>query len=297
MGAKKKNNINNNERGGEQNENNKKNNGGHEDTKKDEKKPITVVLKIDMDCDGCASKIIKYVRSFDGVETVRAETETNKLSVTGNVDPSKIRDKLHHKTKKKVDLISPQPPKKDNNNNNNNNTSIDNQKDKKLDDKKIKEKEAPVTTAILKLNLHCQGCIVKIKKIVYKTKGVHEHSIDKQKDLVTVKGTMDVKALVDALKEKLKRSVEIVPPKKEKDAAAGGDGGDANGGGKKKKGGGGQEESGGGGKLEGNRMEYVMQPGYGFEYGYPMPGGYDYLVPYHAPQMFSDENPNACSIM
>lgn len=37
------------------------------------------------------------------------------------------------------------------------------------------------------------------------------------KDLVTVKGTMDVKELAPYLKEKLKRSVEVVLPNKEDD--------------------------------------------------------------------------------
>lgn len=35
----------------------------------------------------------------------------------------------------------------------------------------LKPLQAPVTTAVLKLGLHCQGCIEKIHKIVSKTKG------------------------------------------------------------------------------------------------------------------------------
>ena len=41
-------------------------------------------------------------------------------------------------------------------------------------------------------------------------------AIDKEKEMVTVKGTMDVKALAENLMEKLKRRVEVVPPKKDK---------------------------------------------------------------------------------
>lgn len=151
-------------------------------------------------------------------------------------------------------------------------------------------------------------------------------SVDKQKDTVTVKGTMDVKALIEYLKERMKRPVEIVPSKKEKedkDSSNGGGDNNTNGGGKKKKkGGGGNGDGGGDGaveaeaealvgigggmpKIEGNRMEYMnpmmMQPGPCYGYGYPQPPpGYEYgypVVPLHAPQMFSDENPNACSVM
>ena len=67
-----------------------------------------------------------------GVESVEAEATSNKLTVTGKVDPLKIRDYLNHKTKKKVELISPQPQKQDTNKNNNNN----NKEDKKSNDKK-----------------------------------------------------------------------------------------------------------------------------------------------------------------
>ena len=42
-------------------------------------------------------------------------------------------------------------------------------------------------------------------------------SLDGSKDLVTVKGTMDVKEMVSYLNEKLKRNVEVVPPPKKDD--------------------------------------------------------------------------------
>lgn len=148
--------------------------------------------------------------------------------------------------------------------------------------------------------------------------------IDQQKDLVTVTGSMDMKALAESLQEKLRRPVEIVPPKKDKDAGDKDSGKGDNAGAGKKKGGGGD----GGQKAmteddvakmmmmeEMRRMEQHMGPpafGYGpapgFGYGSgPAPGfgyGYGYNPGYvgepghvHAPQMFSDENPNACSVM
>jgi hypothetical protein len=52
------------------------------------------------------------------VETVKAEPESNKLMVAGNVDPTKLRDKMAHKAKKKVELRSLQPKKDDNADNN-----------------------------------------------------------------------------------------------------------------------------------------------------------------------------------
>lgn len=159
--------------------------------------------------------------------------------------------------------------------------------------------------------------------------GVESVNMDGAKDLVTVKGTMDAKELTPYLKKKLKRNVEVVPPKKDDDKK------DKEGGEKKgKKEGeaksGGSEDA---AKAEVNKMEYYgyppppaywydgnfpsgqgqtsyameVHPGYSNQgyYAQPHPGhvnqGYMapyYLNPHHPPpQMFSDENPNACSVM
>ncbi|XVF20296.1 hypothetical protein REPUB_Repub11eG0185800 [Reevesia pubescens] len=311
-----------------------------------EKVTLAVVLKVDCLCEGCATKILKNIREFEGVETVKTESSSNKVTVTGAVDPTAIKEKLVKKTKKKVDLVSPQPKKDDAKEEKK--PDKDKNQDSENNKQEKKPKEVPVTTADLKVQLkcQCQGCIVKIRKIVDETKGVHEFKVDKQKELVTVKGTMDVKALAEALKDKLKKDVEIVPPKKEKDDnKEGGDnggGGGGGGGGKKKKnkggngggGDGGHEANaggdGGGGKIEGNKMEIMVQPefgympgypgympgytgyghpGYGFGYGQPHPHGHGhghgypgyvpgYPVSVHPPhQMFNDENPNACAIL
>jgi len=153
-------------------------------------------------------------------------------------------------------------------------------------------------------------------------------SVDKHKDLVTVKGTMDVKALTGTLKERLNRSVEIVPTKNKNNSDNNNDdtpakdidknntegGSNSNGAGKKKKkgingNGKDKEENVMDGMMEGNKMEYMGMGigGIGYEYGHWVGVGIGYGYGYdasevvgenlHAPQMFSDENPNACSIM
>uniref|UniRef100_A0A5B6ZYN0 HMA domain-containing protein n=1 Tax=Davidia involucrata TaxID=16924 RepID=A0A5B6ZYN0_DAVIN len=345
--------------------------------KKDDGAP-TVVLKFDMHCEGCAKKVKRAVRHIDGVETVKADTASNKLTVTGNVDPGTILAKVEEKIKKKVELVSSTQPKKDGGGGGD--KKPDEKSEKKSDDKKAedkKPKEPPVSTVVLKIRLHCDGCMHKIKRIISKYKGVESVTVDGQKDLVTVMGKMNVNELIPYLKEKLKRSVDIVPPKKddgggekkEKEAAAGGGekkekeaGGDKKEGGdeKKEKEGGGdkKEKEGGGGekkddkakaaasggetKVEVNKMEYhgypssyysVPEPAYnqgyvseyyghapplppplapfnqgyadqGYMVEYSQPPPYSQVPPYaqvpaylHAPQIFSDENPNACSIM
>ncbi|KAF5737530.1 putative Heavy metal transport/detoxification superfamily protein [Tripterygium wilfordii] len=314
--------------------------------KKDDDK---VVLKIDMHCEGCARKIKRAVKHMDGVEDVKADTGANKLTVTGKVDPTKIKERLEEKTKKKVDIISPQP-KKDAA------PKPAEKSESKPAEKKAEEKKPPKeSTVVLKIRLHCDGCIKKIKKTIVKIQGVDSVSVDNSKDLVTVKGTMDVNALVSYLKEKLKRPVEVVPAKKDDGAAekkdkeaAGGDKkvkevvgdekkvkevvGDEKK--EKEKGGDDGKKEGGVAKVEVSKMEHFgySQPGpsywfdghvYGQNYvadsyhqgyiaqGYVPPqshvyehpgyqqGSYMPMMEYHSqpPQMFSDENPNACSVM
>ncbi|KAA8544118.1 hypothetical protein F0562_022130 [Nyssa sinensis] len=284
MGKKKSKN------GGEmkQNDEKKDNNGGG----KKDGGSTAVVLKVDMHCDGCATKVKKCIRSFEGVESVKgSDGDMNKITVTGKVDPLKLREYLEEKTRKKFEIVSPMPKKEKESG------GGEKKKEDKPDEKK--PKEPPVTTAVLKMNLHCEGCIDKIRKFVTKTKGYQEMSFDRQKDLVTVKGMMDMKALAESLKEKFKRLVEIVPPKKEggdKKEKGGGGGGNE----KKEKGGGD-----GGGKALENMMEYQYVPApvtvpVPMPYGYPPPYVYGsgYAMEHvHAPQLFSDENPNACSVM
>lgn len=42
---------------------------------------------------------------------MKADFESNKLTVTGKVDPTKLKQRVEDKTHKKVELISPQPKK------------------------------------------------------------------------------------------------------------------------------------------------------------------------------------------
>lgn len=48
---------------------------------------------------------------IEGVKEVKADIETNKLTVTGKVDPTMLKQRVEDKTHKKVELISPQPKK------------------------------------------------------------------------------------------------------------------------------------------------------------------------------------------
>ncbi|XP_042014864.1 heavy metal-associated isoprenylated plant protein 3-like isoform X2 [Salvia splendens] len=247
---------------------------GTENKKKESAGNVSVVLKANLHCEGCVSKVLKCIRTFD------ANIGDGQITVVGKIDPAKLRERVEKKTHKKVEVVSPQtkngekaekkkePPQEKNTTN----------------AEKSDYKEPPVTTAQLKVHLHCEGCIQKIRKIIVKTKGYRDMQIDKQKEMVTVTGALDMKALAEVLKKHLKREVQIVAAKKETEKKE-----SENGKGGAEKGNGGLKAE----KMEGNNKMH-------FQVGYPYPDPFYNPYAYgstHAPQLFSDENPNACSLM
>ncbi|KAK1652886.1 hypothetical protein QYE76_070691 [Lolium multiflorum] len=87
-------------------------------------------------------------------------------------------------------------------------------------------------TALLRIRLHCDACADRIRRRIYKIKGVKDVILEgNAKDEVKVVGTMDVPAMVAYLNEKLNRTVEAVAPGTSKadnpnKDKGGGDGGD-----------------------------------------------------------------------
>ncbi|XP_065855023.1 heavy metal-associated isoprenylated plant protein 3-like [Euphorbia lathyris] len=211
--------------------------------KKDEPKPVSV-YKVDMHCEGCCKKIRRAVKHLEGVESAKTDRQSNKLTVTGEVDPEKVKARLEKKMKKEVrrrrktlrksieQIVSPQP-KKDAGG------GGEKKADEKATEKKPEVKKPPPEETqimvVLKIRTHCDDCITKMKKIIRKIKGVESVAVDDRKDLVTVKGTMEVKDLVPYLSEKFRTSVEVVQPKTDQAKKEVGGGGDGGGGGGEKK--------------------------------------------------------------
>ncbi|KAM3287844.1 heavy metal-associated isoprenylated plant protein 6-like [Capsicum chacoense] len=186
-----------------------------------------IVLKLDLHCEGCAQKVRRFIRHTRGVENVKSDCESGKLTIKGDVDPSWLRERVEIKTKKTVELIS-SPSKKGGGDGtadkkSGGDVAADKKgrekaekktEDKKTDEKKSKEIQESSVVA-LKIRVHCDGCAHKIKRVIKKIKGVQEVKIESEKDLVMVKGTMDIKNLTACLTDKLKQNVEVVPLKKD----------------------------------------------------------------------------------
>ncbi|CAL4912618.1 unnamed protein product [Urochloa decumbens] len=350
-----------------------------------------VVLMMDLHCDGCAQKVKKIIKRVPGVESIMADALTNRVVVAGMADAAALKARLEAKTKKAVEIISAggvpkkaapaaepkdagagsgekkadkdAPPKEE--------------KEKEKENKQPPEEKKPTEeTVLLKIRLHCDGCADRIRRRIYKFKGVKDVMLDSNaKDEVKVRGTMDVAGLLSYLKEKLNRDVEAVAAPAKKDGGEakedkkdkGGDGDS------KHKGGAAAAASGSGDDTKGKGIEvapagpptaaaaafmaapagpstYHVAPPQGYvayqqappppaasyyppPYAYPYYGNADgmghanpsaatyYPQPYQqpdgsqpqqqqgyqpypyrfdmapAPQLFSDENPNACSVM
>ncbi|KAK4854007.1 hypothetical protein QYF36_017615 [Acer negundo] len=101
--------------------------------KQDFMKLQSCVLRVNIDCDGCKSKVKKLLQKIDGVYTTAIDVEQGKVTVTGNVDPAILIRKLE-KSGKHAELWG--PPQKNNHQNLINNNNITQFKNMSLDNKK-----------------------------------------------------------------------------------------------------------------------------------------------------------------
>ncbi|KAE8719649.1 AICARFT/IMPCHase bienzyme family protein [Hibiscus syriacus] len=56
-----------------------------------------------------------------------------------------------------------------------------------------------IQTCVLKVNIHCDGCKQKVKKLLQRTEGVYQVSIDAEQKKVTVSGSVDSATLIKKL--------------------------------------------------------------------------------------------------
>ncbi|WJX27327.1 hypothetical protein P8452_16155 [Trifolium repens] len=231
-----------------------------------------------MHCEACARKVAKALKGFEGVEQVSADSKGSKVVVKGKAaDPIKVLKRLQKKSGKKVELISPlpKPPAED--------KKEEEIKAPQPQPEEKKDEPPPVVTTVLKIRMHCDACAQVIQKRIRKIKGVESVETDLGNDQAIVKGVIDPAKLVDEVYKRTKKQASIVKEeekkeeekkeeqkkeeKKEED--------------KKES----EEEN----KEDDNKTEIKRS-----EY-WPSKDYVDYA--YYAPEIFSDENPNACSVM
>ncbi|XP_076948233.1 heavy metal-associated isoprenylated plant protein 7-like [Bidens hawaiensis] len=254
-----------------------------------------------MHCEGCARKVHRCLRGLEGVEDVITDCKTHKVTVKGEkADPSKVFERLEKKCHRKVELLSPVPtpateePKKP-------------EQEETPKPEVKKDEPPPVVTVVLKVHMHCEACAQGIRKRILRMKGVESAFPDQKNSQVVVKGTFPVAELVDHVHKTTGKTTVILTqdhePKTEEHKTDQKDGGDKKD--EEKKVGEDAEKQEAAGKEE--TAAAVMEMRKNGYYYYP-PVNYQlyppsyvaepaYTYPSQAPQMFSDENPNACSVM
>ncbi|KAJ4814739.1 Heavy metal transport/detoxification superfamily protein [Rhynchospora pubera] len=288
--------------------------------------PEEIIMRVYMHCEGCARKVKRCLKGFEGVEDVKTDSKAHNVVVKGKKaaeNPMKVVDRVQKKTGRKVELLSPippPPPKRE--------EKKKEEEEKKDDAPKQEEKKEPqVITVVLKVHMHCEACAQEIKKRILKMKGVQSAEPNLKASEVAVKGTFDPPAkLIEYVYKRTGKHATIVktdppmetPPadsaadadkskddkkddKKSDEKKEDGDKKD-----EKKN----DENAGDGEKKDGDPFleegpfsvfmaAKMLNELYQHQH-YPRQAvGYTtgYAYNQYPPQIFSDENPNACSVM
>ncbi|KAF1001751.1 heavy metal-associated isoprenylated plant protein 7-like [Apium graveolens] len=282
--------------------------------------PQEIVLRVYMHCEGCARKIRTCLKGFQGVEDVTTDCKTHKVVVKGEkADPLKVLARVQRKSHRHVELLSPIPPPP---------AEPKKTKDKEIP-KPLEKKEPQVITVVLKVHMHCEACAQEIKKRIERMKGVEIADTDLKSSLVTVKGVFDPAKLVEYVHKKTGKHAIVIKqePEKKKEEVKGNEatekkkcdeGGEKEGkkaeesapavpteAGKEKKDAKPEEVPAAGAGEKDTKKEMMMEMIKKNEFYYYFPPQNYQIYPPRvatevyppATQMFSDENPNACSVM
>ncbi|KAG6389769.1 hypothetical protein SASPL_151242 [Salvia splendens] len=131
------------------------------------KRPQEIVLKVFMHCEGCARKVRRCLKGFEGVENVITDCRASKVVVKDErADPIKVFKRVQRKSHRHVELISPipKPPT----------PPEEPQKQPEMGEAKVEEKkeEPSVITVVLGDLMHCDACAQEIRKRILIMKGI-----------------------------------------------------------------------------------------------------------------------------
>ncbi|XP_027339348.1 heavy metal-associated isoprenylated plant protein 9-like isoform X2 [Abrus precatorius] len=173
--------------------------------KKEPKPQSPCVLFVDLHCVGCAKKIQKYIMKMRGVERVVFDMAKNEVTIKGIVEPQAICNMITKKTKRIGQVLSPLPVAEG----------------EPIPEVVTSQVSGPVTVE-LNVNMHCEACAEQLKGKILKMRGVQTAVAEFSTGKVIVTGTMDANKLVDYVYRRTKKRAKIVPqpepePEKEKE--------------------------------------------------------------------------------
>ncbi|KAJ4825843.1 hypothetical protein Tsubulata_023353 [Turnera subulata] len=233
---------------------------------------ITAVYKVNLHCQQCARDIKKPLLKTQGVRTVDYDVEKAEVKVKGEIDVIKVHKLIERLSRKRVELVSPQPQIKVN--------------DAASTEKKAEKsstKQPILRTTSLKVHMHCDKCENDLQTKLLKHKDIYSVKTDMNAQILTVQGSIEPDQLLRFMRKNLHKSAEItsskvvVEERKEK----------------------GKEDQ---TKPKPKSVE-SRETTTEFEVEKRVEvktkeGTQPYFIHYvYAPQLFSDENPNACYVM
>ncbi|KAK2637324.1 hypothetical protein Ddye_032116 [Dipteronia dyeriana] len=168
------------------------------------KPPSPFVLFVDLHCVGCAKKIEKSIMRIRGVEGVTINMGENQVTVKGIVEPQAVCNKIMKKTKRRAKVLSPLPPAEG----------------EPIPQVVTSQVSGPTTVELI-VNMHCEACAEQLKRKILKMRGVQTVETELSSEKVTVTGTMDANKLVEYVYRRTKKQAKIVPqpePQPEKPA-------------------------------------------------------------------------------
>ncbi|KAK9757706.1 hypothetical protein RND81_01G181100 [Saponaria officinalis] len=228
------------------------------------------LYKVNLHCLECAVKIKKPLLRIQGVHSVDTNFEKSEVKVVGVIDSKKIHQKIEKLSKKKVELLKVE----------------ENFKETVVVEKVVKETKALIVFAsTVKAHLHCDQCEADFRRKLLRHKGIYNVKSDMKAQTLTIEGIIEGEKLVKHIIKKLHKHAELVSSKEIKKEE------------KVEK----KEEK----KVEIKKVEEtkiekkVIEVSEVKEVQEKLKASNTpYLIHYvYAPQWFSDEDPNACSIM
>ncbi|KAI3745343.1 hypothetical protein L1987_58454 [Smallanthus sonchifolius] len=234
-----------------------------------------VVLKVDMHCGACARKVSRSLRGFHGVKEVMTDCKASKVVIKGKeLDPVKLSERIQKKTGRRVEIISqlPKPPEPK--------PEPEPKKQKPEPSKEEKKDEPPpVITVVLKMSMHCDACAQGLQRRIRKIAGVESVKTELANEQVVVTGVLEPEKLMKEVIKKTRNQASIVVKEEKKEEKK-----------EEEK----KEEEKKEEAPETKKEEEMNTEAKKSEY---WPPKYYYMDYSYAPQMFSDENPNACLVM
>ncbi|KAG6651359.1 hypothetical protein CIPAW_06G105400 [Carya illinoinensis] len=200
-----------------------------------------------MHCDGCCRKVFKCLKCLEGVEDVVIDSANHRVIVKGKkADPLKALKRLQKNYSRNAELISPEPMF---------HTEVGKEPERK-------KQQVEVKIVVLKIFMHCEGCVNDVKKNIERMTGILTVEPNMEASQVTVRGAFEVPKLVEDIRKRLGKHVEIVEQ--------------------------GEDQA----QAEGCHQEGIVEGEYIFQYP---PQCSMHCA--HLTQMFNDENVFSCSIM